>query len=142
MVGSLPIAAPEPLTDANVIVDGPYEDAVTRTGSYGDPTAPPGRLCIYGSLGPAVGLNTDEQEGTSAGHINGPPSPYGFAVRYYAKLAGETSVFATWAYTAPQGGASIRDRPRYGVTGSPPTFIATYFVSRYSCIPSWPPSRP
>ncbi len=102
VVGSLPIAAPEPLTDDKVVVDGPYEDgADTCKGSFANPTAPPGRLCIYGSLGSAVGSNTDEQEGTAVGGINGRVTPYGFAVRFYSKLAGEASVFATWAYTAP-----------------------------------------
>ncbi len=102
VVGTLPIPAPEDLTDAKVIVDGPYEDvANTCQGSFANPTAPSGRLCIYGSLGAAVGANTDEQEGTAAGRINGPATPYGFAVRFYSKLAGETSVLATWAYTAP-----------------------------------------
>ncbi len=102
VVGTLPIPAAEDLTDAKVIVDGPYEDAGNSCqGSFANPTAPPGRLCVYGSLGAAVGTNTDEQEGTAAGGINGSATPLGFGVRFYAKLSGEASVFATWAYTAP-----------------------------------------
>lgn len=96
VVGTLPIPAPEDLTDARVIVDGPYEDvANTCQGSLANPTAPPGRLCIYGSLGAAVGANTDEQEGTAAGRINGPATPPGFASYRRAASAARASARGT-----------------------------------------------
>jgi hypothetical protein len=102
ILGSLPVAAPVALTDAAVIVNGTYEDpGNVCTGSYAGPTAPSGRLCIYGAAGATVGENTEEEEGTSAGGQGGPATPHGFAVRIYNTAAGEASVHATWAYTAP-----------------------------------------
>ena len=85
-----------------MIVSGPYEDPTNIcTGSYANPTAPPGRVCIYGSQGATVGTNSDEEEGTAAGSNGGPATPYGFALRFYSAAVGDVSVFATWAYTAP-----------------------------------------
>jgi hypothetical protein len=102
VVETLPIPAAEELTDGKVIVDGPYEDVGDLCkGSFAAPTAPAGRLCIYGSQGAAVGTNSEDEEGTGAGGINGPATPYGFALRFYATATGRVSVFATWAYTAP-----------------------------------------
>lgn len=101
LLGSMPIPAPEPLTDVDVIVDGDYEDSATCQGSFAAPTAPAGKLCIYGSLGDTVGLNTEEEEGTAAGRLNGPATPYGFAIRFYSEAGGEAAVAATWAYRAP-----------------------------------------
>jgi hypothetical protein len=99
---SLPVPAPEPLTDANVIAASDYEDtAGTCTGDYANPTAPPGIVCIYDSAGTPFGENTMEEEGTSLGGINGLASPLGFALRLYAVAPGETASYATWAYQAP-----------------------------------------
>lgn len=98
---TLPIPAPELLTNGKVIVDGPYDDPSDPCkGSFADPTAPPGKLCIYGSGSP-VGTNTQEEEGTAASGAVGPASRYGFSLRFYAVANGEASVLATWAYTAP-----------------------------------------
>ncbi len=101
VLGTLPVAAPEPLTDANVIVDGNYENTTICQGSYAAPIAPPGRLCVYDSEGPTVGTNAMEEEGTGSGRVTGPASPFGFALRFYSVAAGEVSISATWAYTAP-----------------------------------------
>jgi len=97
---TLPIPAPEPLTNVNVVVDGPYDDPTDICkGTFAQPLAPPGRLCIYGSE-PSVGTNSMEEEGIAAAFSDG-ASPEGFALRYYSEAAGEVSLFARWIYTAP-----------------------------------------
>ena len=98
-LATLPVPAGEPLTDSAVIVDGPYENSTTCTGSFANPTAPAGRVCIY-EAHPGVGINTIEEEGTAAAFLQA-ATPYGFAARWYADAAGDARFAATWAYTAP-----------------------------------------
>ncbi len=96
---TLPVPAPVPLTDANVIVDGPYEGAAVCEGSFTSPSAPPGRLCIY-EVNAAVGMNAEDEEGTAAA-FNAGAVPWGFGLRVYATAAGDIEFYASWAYTAP-----------------------------------------
>ena len=97
---TLPVPAPRPLTSDEVIVDGPYDDPTDLcAGTFADPRAPAGLLCIYGS-GPSVGNNSFEEEGIAAAFNDG-AAREGFGLRFYSEAAGPTSVFARWIYTAP-----------------------------------------
>ncbi len=118
-----------------------YEDgADSCRGSFESPTAPPGHLCIYGSLGSAVGSNTDEQEGTAAGGINGRVTPLRIRRPLLRQADGRGKGVGDLGVHGP---VARRESPRPSARLSlPPRFIATYLVSRYSWRPSGPPSRP
>lgn len=96
---TLPIAAPQPLTNDMVVVDGPYEGSAVCRGSFASPTAPPGRVCIY-EVQAAIGENTEDEEGIAAAFNDG-AVPSGFGLRIYATATGDVKFFASWAYTAP-----------------------------------------
>jgi hypothetical protein len=66
------------------------------TGTPANPTAPPGKLCIYVS----VADNAFNLGGCSVLSGAG-ASPYGFQLRWDSTADGDTLVDATWAYTAP-----------------------------------------
>jgi hypothetical protein len=91
----LPIPAPVALTDATVTVDG-GEDTTTCTGTNANPTAPPGNVCIY----PYSQSNAETVRGWIWGGGDGSVR-WGFQLSWGSVAAGDTSVFATWAYTAP-----------------------------------------
>jgi hypothetical protein len=91
----LPIPAPVALTDATVTVDG-GEDTTTCTGTNANPTAPPGNVCIY----PYAQSNAETVRGWIWGSGDGSVK-WGFQLSWVSGAADETSVFATWAYTAP-----------------------------------------
>ena len=103
----LPGTAPASITDANANFSNAAaaltddEDA-TCTGSYGAPSAPAGKLCVY--FEPALVRNIDRM---SAGN----PSPTGLDKRFF-RLSFRTvevpnpadndmTMYVTWAYTAP-----------------------------------------
>jgi hypothetical protein len=66
------------------------------TGTPANPTAPPGKVCIYVS----VADNAFNLGGCSVLFGAG-ASPYGFKLIWDSQLEGDTLVDATWAYTAP-----------------------------------------
>jgi hypothetical protein len=106
---SLPMPAPVGLTDDDVFVnvnfwqDGGGQTAPTTTdtnagctGTLDEPTAPPGKVCIYVTgADQAFNLNGySVRFGTEA-------SKYGFKLKWDASTQGDTFVDAVWAYTAP-----------------------------------------
>jgi hypothetical protein len=95
---TLPLPAPEPLTDADVnFAPGANgEDDPSCTGTPSAPTAPPGKVCLYQS----AGIN----DMLIAGAVFGVgPSPYGFDARAdsFDTTNAAASTLGTWAYTAP-----------------------------------------
>jgi hypothetical protein len=106
---TLPIPAANALGDDAVFVNvlgwqnggGQTQPTTTDTdpgctGTPANPTAPPGKVCIYVS-GADHAFNLNGYSvlfGTGA-------SPYGFKLKWDASTIGDTFVDATWAYTAP-----------------------------------------
>jgi hypothetical protein len=106
---TLPIPAANALGDDAVFVNvlgwqnggGQTQPTTTDTdpgctGTPANPTAPPGKVCIYVS-GADHAFNLNGYSvlfGTGA-------SPYGFKLKWDASTVGDTFVDATWAYTAP-----------------------------------------
>lgn len=108
-VVSLPIPAANGLSDRDVFVNvagwkndgGQTAPTTTDTdpgcnGSPANPTAPPGKVCIYVS----VADNAFNLGGCSI--VQGAAaSPYGFMLRWESQKDGDTLAHGTWAYTAP-----------------------------------------
>jgi hypothetical protein len=106
---TMPMFAPVGLSDDDVFVNVAHwqnaggQTAPTTTdtnagctGTPENPTAPPGKVCIYVS-GADHAFNVAGLSvlfGTGA-------SKYGFKLKWDASTAGDTFVDATWAYTAP-----------------------------------------
>jgi hypothetical protein len=102
----LPGTAPAAITDAvanfsNVAPTLTDDEDASCTGSYGAPTAPPGKLCVY--FESALVRKIDHM---SAGN----PSPTGLDKRFFrlsfqtaagAALGDDMTLYVTWAYTAP-----------------------------------------
>jgi hypothetical protein len=106
---TFPIPAPVGVSDSDVFVNvANWQDAGGQTaptttdtsagctGTPANPTAPPGKVCIYVSgADHAFNLAGDSVLfGTEA-------SKYGFKLKWDASQTGDTFVDATWAYTAP-----------------------------------------
>ncbi len=99
---NLPAAAPTPLFDEAINFAGnssvTTDDDATCTGTYGNPTAPAGKVCLYnfalGSTGTATVAEGTSWTGSTLG-----------TRAFYADYSGAPSnvgeVFFTWAYTAP-----------------------------------------
>ncbi len=69
-----------------------------RAGTPEQPEASPGRLCIYiASASNATSIFARNIRGTTGGG----DTSYGFRLDWAANAAGQTSVRAGWAYTAP-----------------------------------------
>jgi Collagen triple helix repeat (20 copies) len=113
---TLPMAAPVPLGDDDVaVVDDFWQngggqtaptsadqaDAACSTapGTLDNPTAPPGKVCIY-ITGADHAFNV---EGLSV-RFGTEESKYGFKLKWDASTQGDTFVDAVWAYTAPETG--------------------------------------
>jgi hypothetical protein len=64
------------------------------TGSYANPTAPPGYACVYAS----GETNAKNLQATVPG---GASTPLGFAVQYFGVATGHAELAGSWAYTAP-----------------------------------------
>jgi hypothetical protein len=97
---ALPAKAPVALTDAKVnfaqspplTADGDPQ----CTGSFGAPTAPPGKVCIYvGNASRADGLKGETF------HAGAVLADQGFIIHIDANGTGDMYVTSTWAYTAP-----------------------------------------
>lgn len=97
---SFPVRAPEPITNAkvNFAPGANGEDDPACTGSPSNPTAPPGKVCLYQSGGVGGGSST-----LSGDEIFVTPSAFGFVVQ--ANVTDQTNARVgtegTWAYTAP-----------------------------------------
>jgi hypothetical protein len=85
----VPLAA----SPAGGYVDG-ETPGETCTGTFANPTAPAGALCIYpdGASNPGIGTNN---------HYVSYSTKWGFSVAWTATAAGDTFYPATWAVTAP-----------------------------------------
>jgi hypothetical protein len=94
---TFPVPAPQPVNDANVVVDGGDDDEANRcTGTTEAPNAPPGVVCIYPT---SVVANATGFRGKD---VNvGPSSQFGFELLWAAPAAGDTLLQAIWAYQAP-----------------------------------------
>jgi hypothetical protein len=107
---SFPLPAPVPLTDSKVQFGantaGPVGDADPEcTGSVANPTAPPGKVCIYSNEGPNGTRSNSTLTGfkLSAAGIDTSADRYGFEVRIVdaGTVPGTLRAEGTWAYTAP-----------------------------------------
>jgi hypothetical protein len=109
VIASLPLKARNDLTDADVFVNvstwqnagGQTAPTTTDTdagctGTVANPTAPPGKVCIY----VAGGDNALDLFGYSVVPGAG-GSPYGFKLNWTSPTTGDTYIDAAWAYTAP-----------------------------------------
>jgi hypothetical protein len=94
---SLPRAAPVGLDDAHVEVRDADGSATECPGSYFNPTASPGYVCIYPFTLSFATVNGGHMWGVSD---NG---KWGFQVSWNSTMAGPTAFFGTWAYRAPTG---------------------------------------
>jgi hypothetical protein len=96
VVETFPVPAPQPVSNQDVVVDGVDDDGANRcTGTADAPSAPPGVICIYPkNLANASGF-------AGLGTPSGTGSRFGFEFSWVAPNAGDTRVFASWAYQAP-----------------------------------------
>jgi hypothetical protein len=91
---SLPIYAPVNIDSAHVSIDGLAETADECTGSYANPTAPAGYVCLYPRQ--TAGVNNLD------GYVPlSDPTKYGFAMKAESTGAGHVIAEGTFAYTAP-----------------------------------------
>lgn len=94
---TFPVPAPQPVNDANVVVDGGDDDEANRcTGTPEAPSAPPGVVCIYPT---SVVANATGFRGKDV--IVGGSSRFGFELLWAAEDPGDTLLQAIWAYQAP-----------------------------------------
>ena len=107
---SFPAKAPQKLRDSDVQFGantaGPVGDADPAcTGSVADPTAPPGKVCIYSNEGPNGTRSNSTLTGfkLSAAGVKTDADAYGFEVRIVdaGTVPGTLRAEGTWAYTAP-----------------------------------------
>jgi hypothetical protein len=89
---NLPARPPRPLLDETVDIDGLDEVGNRCTGTFEEPTAPRGILCMY----PIDNGNATAHRGESVGDTG-----EGFLVNWTAPAAGDTFFNAAWAYRAP-----------------------------------------
>jgi hypothetical protein len=108
--GSFPVPVSR-LDDETLGVLGGGVELPECEGSAGAPTAPPGRLCIY----PAAytdAINNVLANGEGALEAYARPivdGRHGFRVEWKAAVAGYSSFYASWAYTAPDPRAAADD---------------------------------
>jgi hypothetical protein len=91
---SLPIPSAVALDSAHVNVAG-KDDGGVCTGSFANPTAPVGFVCIYVSS--SSNIASGDPQGTSPGIV---ATPYGFEVSGDDSVAGDAFAEGDWAYTA------------------------------------------
>jgi hypothetical protein len=105
-----PLRAPVKLRDSDVQFGantaGPVGDADPAcNGSVANPTAPPGKVCIYVNEGPNGTRSNSTLTGfkLSAAGVNTDADAYGFTVRIVdaGTVPGTLRAEGTWAYTAP-----------------------------------------
>jgi hypothetical protein len=92
----LPGVAPEPLTNATVNLfplGGETPDADPDcTGTFSDPTAPPGKVCVYAYS--RTSISTMYGDAALAASTS-------FRVSIYPSAGYASNVYGSWAYTAP-----------------------------------------
>jgi hypothetical protein len=88
---SLPIPAPAPLVEPNILIDGAAEGANLCRGSNDAPSAPRGKVCVYATKSNVSSVSS-QQLGSQR---------FGFAVHVTSTASGEISFKGAWAYTAP-----------------------------------------
>lgn len=91
---SLPIPAPTPIDNAHMHIKGEADPGGVCTGTYADPTAPAGTLCLY----PVSTANVSSRNVFAPDSF---PTPYGFAFDIFSTAAGVAAEQGSWAYTAP-----------------------------------------
>ena len=109
---SFPLALPKriPLNQFG-IVGGALEDPEC-VGTFQNPTAPPGHLCIYPGKEKGfyseneaeiqnIAKNGEGNYDVTAYLASGTAGRYGFRIEAKANTAGAAKFYATWAYTAP-----------------------------------------
>lgn len=98
---SLPIPASNALDSTEVTVDNGMDTAEnTCAGTAANPTSPPGVVCVY-LTGTQNNITQATIQGVQVGSGGGTPTPFGFQVLANSIAAGQTSLQAIWAYTAP-----------------------------------------
>jgi hypothetical protein len=91
---SLPIPAPVALDNGHVNVDGSDDPGDACTGTYANPTAPAGFVCVY--------INTSTNLSNIIGFVPfGQVTRFGFAVDGTTGAGGNAYFTGSWAYTAP-----------------------------------------
>src|SRR4029453_8427462 len=115
------ISATVALDDAHVTVDGNDESAGECPGTATNPTAAPGFVCVYPWF--VENVEAASPDGVIWGADAAAAEKWGFQVTILAAAAGSTTLFANWAYTAPESqqkpGGSQRD-PR--LPAKPPSW--------------------
>lgn len=89
---NLPAAAPVALSSSDVIVTGGSGNS-TCTGSYANPTAPAGKVCVYKAFGPSA-------SGSTFAAV--PHRKHVFYLTFTGLTDGSAYThYGSWAYTAP-----------------------------------------
>ena len=100
---NFPVPAPASLTDADVNVTASsgfaVDDDASCTGNAAEPTALPGKVCIYPDTGAAAANSVEGVTFATSSVVPGPIKRAGFMVR--SMDASTLSLSGTWAYTAP-----------------------------------------
>jgi hypothetical protein len=119
LVFRFPVPAPVPINHQDVGFGPDTEDVLSSeelpedcTGSYANPTANPGTVCLYsrnGHSATVIRLKGVELDSTDPA---APANRFGFAIEFTSTVCsssctGSTTLHAegTWAYTAPSGGS-------------------------------------
>ena len=102
---SFPVPAPDPLTDAEVgftpavaAIAGNDDEDASCTGTTANPTAPPGKVCVYPTT--TTQIAADSADATQLAGTGGGGSTFGFGID--SSATGSAANFhGVWAYTAP-----------------------------------------
>ena len=97
-VVALPVPAPVPIDDEHAVIQGNDDAAPLCTGTAGEPTAPPGKACVY--INGAVGTTSGAAVGLGKyGNASDANSRYGFRIGMDGGAS--FAAWGAWAYTAP-----------------------------------------
>jgi hypothetical protein len=91
---SLPIPAPTPIDTAHMHIKGEADPGGVCTGTYANPTAPAGTLCLY----PVSTVNVSSRDLFAPFSV---PTPHGFGFDIFSTAAGVVAEQGSWAYTGP-----------------------------------------
>jgi hypothetical protein len=96
-VTSFPVQAPNDIANGDAHLNGSTDEpaAGTCTGTFANPTAPPGDVCVYSNN------SSNSSASTRASAVGGSANPYGFMIVLDSSAAGVVFFTASWAYTAP-----------------------------------------
>lgn len=112
---SFPLQLPKPLRALKMGILGGLNENSECSGTFTNPTAPPGFLCVYpGNTGSTaeyfgaseadianIAKNGDGAYAVEVFPMTGDASRFGFRLSAVASLAAAAKFYATWAYTAP-----------------------------------------